>query len=48
MVRHDGKSKAIVDGRPRKPVKVDEMWGKWEVPGVIPFSKEKRPAVLQP
>jgi pyruvate ferredoxin oxidoreductase beta subunit len=63
VVRHYGKTKAIVDGRPRKPVreyllkqgrfahfteedlayfqaKVDEMWTKWEIPGVIPFWKE--------
>jgi pyruvate ferredoxin oxidoreductase beta subunit len=64
VVRHYGKSKAIVEGRPRKPVreyllkqgrfahfteedleyfqaKVDEMWNKWEVPGVIPLWKER-------
>src|SRR5262249_2878993 len=64
VVRHYGKTKAIVEGRPRKPVreyllkqgrfahfteedlgyfqaKVDEMWNKWEIPGVIPFWKEK-------
>ena len=23
--------------------KVDEMWTKWEIPGVIPFWKEGRP-----
>jgi pyruvate ferredoxin oxidoreductase beta subunit len=23
--------------------KVDEMWNKWEIPGVIPFWKEGRP-----
>ena len=63
VVRHYGKTKAIVEGRPRKPVreyllkqgrfahfteedleyfqsKVDEMWNKWEIPGVIPFWKE--------
>jgi pyruvate ferredoxin oxidoreductase beta subunit len=63
VVRHYGKSKAIAEGRPRKPVreyllkqgrfahfteedlayfqeKVDEMWNKWEIPGVIPFWKE--------
>ena len=66
VVRHYGKTKAIVEGRPRKPVreyllkqgrfahfteedleyfqaKVDEMWDKWEIPGVIPFWKERRP-----
>jgi pyruvate ferredoxin oxidoreductase beta subunit len=66
VVRHYGKTKAIVEGRPRKPVreyllkqgrfahfleedieyfqaKVDEMWNKWEIPGVIPFWKEGRP-----
>ena len=64
VVRHYGKTKAIVEGRPRKPVreyllkqgrfahfteedldyfqsKVDEMWEKWEIPGVIPFWKER-------
>ncbi len=64
VVRHYGKTKAIVEGRPRKPVreyllkqgrfahfteedldyfqsKVDEMWDKWEIPGVIPFWKER-------
>jgi pyruvate ferredoxin oxidoreductase beta subunit len=69
VVRHYGKTKAIVDGRPRKPVReyllkqgrfahfteedldyfqaqVDAMWEKWEIPGVIPFSKEPaKPAV---
>src|ERR1041384_273112 len=62
--RSDGKTRAIADGRPRKPVreyllkqgrfahfteedlayfqsKVDEMWDKWEIPGVIPFWKER-------
>src|SRR6266852_7056507 len=64
VVRHYGKTKAIVEGRPRKPVreyllkqgrfahfteedlayfqsKVDVMWDKWEIPGVIPFWKER-------
>ncbi len=63
IVRHYGKTKAIVEGRARKPVreyllkqgrfahfteedlgyfqkKVDEMWEKWEIPGVIPFRRE--------
>src|ERR687883_17765 len=58
QLRYCGKTKAIVEGRPRKPVreyllkqgrfahfteedlayfqaKVDEMWDKWEIPGVI-------------
>jgi len=71
VVRHYGKTKAIAEGRPRKPVreyllkqgrfahfteedlgyfqaKVDEMWEKWEIPGVVPFWKEKRPAVPMP
>ena len=62
VVRHYGKSKAIAEGRPRKPVreyllkqgrfahfteedlayfqaKVDEMWEKWELPGIIPFRR---------
>ena len=65
VVKHYGKTKAIVDGRKRKPVreyllkqgrfahfieedleyfqaKVDEMWDKWEIPGVIPFRKETK------
>jgi len=71
VVRHYGKTKAIVEGRPRKPVreyllkqgrfahfteedldyfqsKIDEMWDKWEIPGVVPFWKEKRPVVPAP
>jgi pyruvate ferredoxin oxidoreductase beta subunit len=57
VVRHYGKSKAIAEGRPRKPVredleyfqaKVDEMWNKWEIPGVIPFWKEKREVAPAP
>src|SRR5499433_987565 len=62
VVKYYGKTKAIVEGRPRKPVreyllkqgrfahfteedlgyfqaKVDEMWDKWEVPGVVPFKR---------
>ena len=69
VVRHYGKTKAIVEGRPRKPVreyllkqgrfahfteedleyfqaKVDEMWDKWEIPGVIPFWKDEAQAAL--
>jgi pyruvate ferredoxin oxidoreductase beta subunit len=65
VVKHYGKTKAIVDGRKRKPAreyllrqgrfahfieedleyfqaKVDEMWEKWEIPGVIPFWKEQK------
>ncbi len=65
MVRYYGKTKAIVEGRPRKPVreyllkqgrfahfteedldyfqaKVDEMWTKWEIPGVVPFKQARR------
>ena len=61
-LRYYGKTKAIVEGRPRKPVreyllkqgrfahfteedlayfqaKVDEMWDKWEIPGVVPFRR---------
>ena len=61
-VKYYGKTKAIVEGRQRKPVreyllkqgrfahfteedlayfqaKVDEMWNKWEVPGVVPFKR---------
>jgi pyruvate ferredoxin oxidoreductase beta subunit len=61
-VRYYGKTKAIVEGRPRKPVreyllkqgrfahfieedlayfqaKVDEMWTKWEIPGIVPFKR---------
>ena len=61
-LRYYGKTKAIVDGRARKPVreyllkqgrfahfteedlayfqeKIDEMWDKWEVPGVVPFKR---------
>src|SRR4030081_1418323 len=64
VLRYYGKTKAIVEARPRKPVreyllkqgrfahfteedleyfqsKVDEMWDKWEIPGVIPFWKER-------
>ncbi len=71
VVRHYGKTKAIVEGRPRKPVreyllkqgrfahfteedlgyfqaKVDQMWDKWEIPGVIPFWKEKAPGSRRP
>jgi pyruvate ferredoxin oxidoreductase beta subunit len=63
VVRHYGKTKAIVEGRPAQAgagvllkqgrfahfteedleyfqSKVDEMWNKWEIPGVIPFWKE--------
>jgi pyruvate ferredoxin oxidoreductase beta subunit len=62
VLKFYGKTKAIVDGRARKPVreyllkqgrfahfteedlghfqaKVDEMWEKWEIPGVIPFKR---------
>ena len=62
VLKYYGKTKAIVEGRPRKPVreyllkqgrfahfteedlayfqaKVDEMWNKWEVPGVVPFKR---------
>jgi len=61
-VKYYGKTKAIVEGRQRKPVreyllkqgrfahfteedlgyfqaKVDEMWDKWEIPGVVPFRR---------
>jgi len=27
---------------------VDEMWDKWEIPGVIPFWKERRPVLPMP
>jgi pyruvate ferredoxin oxidoreductase beta subunit len=62
VVKYYGKTKAIAEGRPRKPVreyllkqgrfahfteedlghfqtKVDEMWNKWEIPGVVPFKR---------
>jgi pyruvate ferredoxin oxidoreductase beta subunit len=62
QVRYYGKTKAIVEGRSRKPVreyllkqgrfahfteedlayfqaKVDEMWTKWEIPGIVPFKR---------
>ncbi len=65
VVKYYGKTKAIVEGRARKPVreyllkqgrfahfieedlayfqaKVDEMWEKWEIPGVIPFRRLER------
>jgi pyruvate ferredoxin oxidoreductase beta subunit len=61
-LRYYGKTKAIVEGRKRKPVreyllkqgrfahfteedlayfqaKVDEMWEKWDIPGVVPFKR---------
>jgi pyruvate ferredoxin oxidoreductase beta subunit len=63
VVRYYGKTKAIIDGRQRKPAreyllkqgrfahfteddlgyfqaKVDEMWTRWEIPGIVPFRKE--------
>jgi pyruvate ferredoxin oxidoreductase beta subunit len=63
VVKYYGKTKAILDGRKRKPTreyllkqgrfahfteddlgyfqaKVDEMWEKWELPGVVAFRKD--------
>jgi pyruvate ferredoxin oxidoreductase beta subunit len=71
-LRYYGKTKAIVEGRARKPVreyllkqgrfahfteedlayfqaKVDEMWNKWEIPGVVPFRRlDTAKAALSP
>ena len=67
-LRFYSKSKAIVAGRKRKPVreylerqgrfahfteedieffqrKTDEMWEKWLIPGVIPFTPEDKTAL---